>query len=184
VRVGVRVVVAVTVDGVDDVIGDLVGCLGNSLTERVILSFFVVVAHTRTFGLTGFFDGSASSSLLYSRGRAGIVLCSYEFPGVRRWLLRRRIGGEVDFSVDDGTGALAELTLRDVNLGGAADGSSAVDRLEVPVVACILDVEVDVALDVRAAGRLVVVAVLVRANVDVYALTTVVLLGLVMTMLA
>jgi hypothetical protein len=97
-------------------------------------------------------------------------------------LLRRRIGGEVGLSVDDGTGAFAELTLGDVNLRGAADGSSAVDRFEVPVVACILNV--DVALDVRAAGRLVVVAVLVRANVDVYALTTVVLLGLVMTMLA
>lgn len=100
---------------------------------------------------------------------------------IHRALFRARVCAKVrSFPSNDGTGAFAELTLRDVNLGGAADGGGTVDGVELPVVGSILDV--DVALDVRAAGGWEVVrvlAVLAGVDVNVYALTAIVLLGLV-----
>jgi hypothetical protein len=45
---------------------------------------------------------------------------------------------------DDGTGAFAELTLRDVDLGRRVVGGRAVDCIEVTVVGTVLDLYVGV----------------------------------------
>ena len=54
---------------------------------------------------------------------------------------------------DDGAGALTELALRNVNLGGSVVGGRAVNSIEVSVVGTVLDVDVGVGVDVRRLGR-------------------------------
>jgi hypothetical protein len=160
VRVRVRVVVTVSVDGVDDVIGDLVSCLGDTVTERMVVPVFVVISHI-TLELFGVVNRGASR--LYSYLFAGrvaavdgvklaatgvaVVLSVEGLLAVTGGLLVAGLGAEVG-SGDNGAGAFAELTLCHVNLGGAVVGGGTVDGVELAVVGGVLDV--DVAFDVRA----------------------------------
>lgn len=59
--------------------------------------------------------------------------------GVAGGLTEAWLGAQVVGLGDDGTSALAVLTLRDVNLGGSVVGSRAVDGVEVSVVGLVLD---------------------------------------------
>lgn len=56
------------------------------------------------------------------------------------------VGAEVGVTLlsDDGTGALAILTLSDVDLGGRVVGGRAVDCIEVTVVGSVLNLDVGV----------------------------------------
>jgi hypothetical protein len=56
--------VTVRVDGVLNAIGDLVGCLGDALTKRVVLTFVVVISHITLKLLGGV--GSGRSRFFYS----------------------------------------------------------------------------------------------------------------------
>lgn len=148
VRVGVVVVVvAVRVDGVgytlSDLVGDLVCGVVGGVTERVVLTFVVVVSHGQAVTLRGL--GGGTSRRLYSNLRIAsvdgvLVLGSEGLAGVTR----ARV-------VDDGAGTLTVLTLGNVNLGGRVVGGRAVDSVEVPVVGAVLDV--DVGVGVRRLGR-------------------------------
>jgi len=166
------VLVVVRVDGVRDTFSDLVGGFVDTLTERVVLTFVVVISHI-TLVLLGGLDGGTSrlfysnlsswiaavnSALDLSGRRASVVLGRVSLPGVAGGLLVVGVGAEVgvtSFS-DDGTGALAELTLRDVDLGGRVVGSRAVDGVEVAVVGPVLYLDGGVGVRVGR-GRLVAV---------------------------
>lgn len=161
-----RVVVAVTVDRVEDAVGSFV----KTVAERMVLAVFVVISHI-TLVLLGTVDGS-SSSLFYtnvslrvtrvddvnlaSRGGIGVVLGRVGLLGVAGSLLVVGAGTEVEScSTYDGTCAFAELTLGDVNLRGSVVGGGTVDSVEVPVVGLVLDV--DLRVDVGAVRLLVAV---------------------------
>jgi hypothetical protein len=60
----VRVLVAVRVDGMSDVVGDDVGSVLDSVTKRVIFSFLVVISHI-TMELLGGVN-SGTSRFFYS----------------------------------------------------------------------------------------------------------------------
>jgi hypothetical protein len=68
----VMVVVAVTVDGMDDVIGDLVGSLGDTVTERVVVTVFVVISHITLVLLRCVNRSSSFYSNLFPRRVAGV----------------------------------------------------------------------------------------------------------------
>jgi hypothetical protein len=151
------VLVAVGVDGVSYAVGDLVSCFGDALTERVVVTVVVVISHI-TLVLLGGVD-SGTSSLFYSNlgwvtGVHGFnlglrsvgVLGGDSLPGVTGGLLVVGVGAEVGVTLlsDDGTSALAELTLRDVDLGGRVVGGRAVDCIEVAIVGPVLDLDVGV----------------------------------------
>jgi hypothetical protein len=179
-RVVVRVVVAGTVDGMGDALTDFVGSLGDAVTERVVVTVFVVISHITLVLLGGVNSGASSlySNLFLGRIAAvddvnlptvgvGVVLGGEGLLAVTGGLLVTGLGAEVLLSNEtrgDGTGVFAVLTLRDVNLGGGVFGSGAVDSVEVPVVGPVLDV--DVCVDVGATGGLVVFA----GDGDVYVL--------------
>jgi hypothetical protein len=166
VGVGVRVVVAVTVDRVEDAVSSFV----ETVAEGVVVTVFVVISHI-TLVLFGTVD-SGSSSLFYSnvslgvarvddvnltpRGGVGVVLGGVGLLGVAGGLLVVGAGTEVETSSTyDGMSALAELTLRDVDLGRSVVGGRTVDSIEVPVVGLVLDV--DLSVDVGVVGLLVAV---------------------------
>jgi hypothetical protein len=73
VRVGVVVVVAVRVDGVSDVVGDVVCGLLDALTEGVVLALVVVISHI-TLVLLGSVDGGTSSLFYSDLGRISVAL--------------------------------------------------------------------------------------------------------------
>lgn len=142
------VVVTVGVDGVSDAVSYLVGGFVETVADRVVLALVVVISHI-TLVLLGGVDGGTSrlfysdlsrvtavdSSLGTSGGRSR-VLDSEGLSCVARGLLVVGVGAEVgvtSFS-DDGTGALAELTLSNVDLRGCVVGGRAVDSVEVFVV--------------------------------------------------
>lgn len=177
------VVVAVRVDGVGDTFTDLVGSLGNTVTKRVVVTVVVVISHITLELLGGV--GSGSSRFFYTnRGwvaavdtitltlvRVG-VLDGDSLPCVTGGLLVVGVGAEVGVTLlsDDGTGALAILTLRDVDLGGRVVGGRAVDCVEVTVVGSVLN------LDVGVGGRGRWGLVAVARRVDFYTLLTVLVL--------
>jgi hypothetical protein len=151
------VLVAVRVDGVGYALGDLVGSFGKTVTERVVVTVVVVISHITLVLFWGVDSGT--SSLLYSNlcwvaGVDGLnlrlggvgVLGSDGLPCVTGGLLIVGVGGEVGVTLlsDDGTGALAELTLSDVDLGGRVVGGRAVDCIEVAIVGSVLDLDVGV----------------------------------------
>jgi hypothetical protein len=169
VLVRVVVVVAVRVDGVGDTFTDLVGSLGNTVTKRVVVTVVVVISHITLELLGGV--GSGSSRFFYAnRGWVAAVdtftltlvgvgvLGSDSLPCVTGGLLVVGGGAEVGVTLlsDDGTGALAILTLRDVDLGGRVVGGRAVDCVEVTVVGSVLNL--DVGVGVRGGWGLVAVA--------------------------
>jgi hypothetical protein len=133
-----RVLVTVRVDGVLNAIGDLVGCLGDSLTKRVVLTFVVVISHITPKLLRG--GGSGRSSFFYSSLSWVTVVNVLSLPpvgvgvvfGSERFLLR------VAGTGDDGTGVLAELTFGDVDLRRLVVGGRAVDSVEVTIVCPVL----------------------------------------------
>jgi hypothetical protein len=94
-------------------------------------------------------------------------------PGVAGSLLAVGLGAKVgvtslsNSTSYDGTGAFAELTFGDVNLGGGVVGGWAVDSVEVSVVRPVLDV--DVAPDVTVVRLLIAITGL---EVDFDALST------------
>lgn len=114
VRVLVRVVVAVRVDGVLNAIGDLVCGVRDSLTKRMVLALVVVISHI-TLVLLGGVD-SGTSRLFYSD--LGWVARVNNGLGLPLVGVGVRLGSEALLGVtstgDDGTGAFAELTLGDV----------------------------------------------------------------------
>lgn len=138
--------------------GDLVGSFVETLTERVVLAVVVVISHITLELLGGV--GSGTSSFFYSDlcwiaavdtfftlTLVGVgVLGSDSLPGVTGGLLVVGVGGEVGVTLlgDDGTSALAELTLRDVDLGGRVVGGRAVDCIEVTIVGSVLNLDVGV----------------------------------------
>ena len=148
----VRVVVAGAVNGVSDVVGYLGGCLGDTVTKRVVLAVVVVISHITLvlFGCVNRGTSSLYSNLLAMRvaavngvylptGRVGVVLGVEGLSVVARGLLVVGLGAEVaalsKVTSDDGTGTLAELTLGDVNLGGSVVGlRRSLDGVEVAVV--------------------------------------------------
>jgi hypothetical protein len=150
------VVVAVRVDGVGYAFSDLVGSLGNTVTKRVVVTVVVVISHITLELLGGV--GSGTSSFFYSDlcwvaavdtlftlTLVGVgVLGSDSLPCVAGGLLVVGVGGEVGVTLlgDDGTSALAELTLRDVDLGGRVVGGRAVDCVEVTIVGSVLNLDV------------------------------------------
>lgn len=151
------VVVAVRVDGMGYTFSDLVGSLGNTVTKRVVVTVVVVISHITLELLGGV--GSGTSSLFYSNlgwvaavdtvnlTLVGVgVLGSDGLPGVTGGLLVVGVGAEVGVTLlsDDGTSALAELTLRDVDLGGRVVGGRAVDSVEVAIVGSVLNLYVGV----------------------------------------
>jgi hypothetical protein len=156
VLVGV-VLVVVRVNGVGYAFGNLVGSFGDTLTERVVVTVVVVISHI-TLVLLGCV-GSGTSSLFYSNlglgwvpaidtlgtrvGSVG-VLGSDSLPCVTGGLLVVGVGVKVGVTLlgDDGTGALAELTLRDVDLGGRVVCGRAVDCIEVAIVGSVLNLDV------------------------------------------
>lgn len=151
------VVVAVRVDGVGYALSNLVGSLGDTVTERVVVAVVVVISHI-TLVLLGGLNRGTSSAFYSNLGRvAGVdtlglslvgigVLGSDSLPCVAGGLLLVGVGAEVGVTLlsDDGTGALAELTLRDVDLGGRVVGGRAVDCVEVTIVGPVLDLYVGV----------------------------------------
>jgi hypothetical protein len=145
VGVGVVVVVTVRVDGVGytfgDLVGDLVCGVVGGVTQRVVLTFVVVISHRKAVTLGGL--GGGTSRRLYSDLRitlvdAVLVLGSEGLAGDTRFL-------------DNGAGALTELTFGNVNLSGCVVGGRAVNSVEVTVVGAVLDV--DVGVGVRRLGR-------------------------------
>jgi hypothetical protein len=151
------VVVTVRVDGVGDAFTDLVGSFGNTVTKRMILAVVVVISHVTLVLLGGV--GSGTSRCLYTNlGRVAAVdtinltlrrvgvLGSDSLPCVTGGLLVVGVGAEVGVTLlsDDGTSALAILTLRDVDLGGRVVGGRAVDCIEVAIVGSVLNLDVGV----------------------------------------
>jgi hypothetical protein len=139
VRVGVVVVVVLgTVDGVENAISSFV----ETVAERMIVSVFVVISHITLELLL--LDGclaACSTSLgritrVYKVDLAAADGGSVGSPGrvtflnVLGWLTEAWLGSEVGRgllnvagrSSYDRSGAFAELTLRDVNLGGSVLG--------------------------------------------------------------
>jgi hypothetical protein len=158
---GVRVVVTVRVDGVGYAFGDLVGgfvcSVGDSVTKRMVLALVVVISHITLELLGGV--GSGTSSFFYSdlRGVAGSdtrviltvggvgVLGSDSLACIAGALLGVGVAGEVGVTLlsDDGTGAFAELTFGNVDLGRRVVGGRAVGSVEVAVVGTVLNLSVD-----------------------------------------
>lgn len=152
------VVVAVRVDGVGYAFSDLVSSLGDTVTKRVVVTVVVVISHI-TLVLLGGLNRGTSSAFYSDLGRvAGVdsavnlslvgigVLGSGSLPCVAGGLLVVGGGAEVGVTLlsDDGTGALAELTFRDVDLGGRVVGGRAVDSVEVTIVVSALNLYVGV----------------------------------------
>lgn len=156
VRVVRRVVVAVTVDGVEDAISSFV----ETVTEGVVVTVFVVISHI-TLVLLGGVD--SRSSRLYSNLGLGWVagVDGVNLPAVAGGLVVGWLGGEVGVILlssvpsGDGTSTFAVLTLGDVNLGRGVVGGRAVDSVEVSVVGLVLDFYL--ATDVTLIGFLVTV---------------------------
>jgi hypothetical protein len=140
------VVVAVTVNGVEDFISSFV----KTVTERMVVTVFVVISHI-TLKLLRSVDRSPSSLLysnLFSSGvarvddvnlaplrRVGAVVVAEGLLGVAGGLLAVGLGAEVGSNTSyNGTGTFAVLTLRDVNLARSVVGGRAVDCVKVPVV--------------------------------------------------
>jgi hypothetical protein len=171
VGVGRRVVVAVTVDGVEDLIGSFV----ETVTERVVVAVFVVISHITLELLGGinrrpgrllyadFFSGVArvDNVNLASLRRIGVVPGDVRLLGVAGGLLEAGLSAKVGVTLlkrgtsYDGAGTFAELTLGDVNLGGLVLGVGAVNSLELSVVGPVLDV--DMASYVAVVGLLIAV---------------------------
>lgn len=158
VGVGRGVVVAVTVDGVEDLVGSFV----ETVTERVVVAVVVVISHI-TLELLGGVNRCSGRFLyanVFSRvagvdnvklaplRRVRVVLGNVRLLGVAGGLLVAGLGAEVGVTLlkrsssDDGTGAFAVLTLGNVNLGGLVLGRGAVNSLELSVVGLVLDVDV------------------------------------------
>lgn len=117
-RVLVRVVVvAFGVDGVGDVVSDLVGGFVDSLTKAVVLTLVVVISHI-TLELLGGVD-SGTSSLFYSSLSWVMAVNDLNLSFVRG-RGRSVLGCEgllrVTLTGDDGTGAFTVLTFSHVNL--------------------------------------------------------------------
>jgi hypothetical protein len=147
VGVGVGVVrVTLVVDGVGDAFSYLVGCLVETVAERVILAVVVVISHITLVLLGGRSRGASSDFYSVLLGVGVGVLGGDSLSGVARGLLVVGRGGEVGVTLlgDDGTSALAELTLGDVDLGGSVVGGWAVDCVEVTVVGAVVDLYVGV----------------------------------------
>jgi hypothetical protein len=171
VGVRVRVVVAVTVDGVEDLISDLV----ETVAKRVVVTVFVVISHI-TLVLLGGVNGSPGRFLyancfsgvagvdgvnLASLRRVGLVDGREALLCVAGGLLEAWLGAEVGVTLlscvtcDDGTGTFTELALGNVNLRGGVLGGRPGDGVEFSVVGGVLDV--DVAAYVAVVGLLITV---------------------------
>jgi hypothetical protein len=154
------VVVTVGVDGVSYTFGDLVGCLVDTVTDRVILALVVVISHITLVRLGGVDSGTSSSS--YSNRCLGAavnlslvgigVLGSDGLLGIAGGALVVWVGG-VGLVDDDGTGPFAELTFSNVDLGRCVVGGRAVDCIEVTVVDFVFNL--DVCVGVRGGWGLV-----------------------------
>lgn len=199
-RVVVGVVVSRAVDGMSDMIGDLVSCLGDTVTERVVVAVVVVISHITLVLLGGVNRGTSSlySNLFPGRvaavdgvnvstGRVGVVLGSEGLLAVTGGLLEVGLGVEAvafgSVSTDDGTGTFTELTLGDVDLGSTVVLFGTLDCVEVAVVGP--GVGFKVCPDLRALGWVAVsgVAVLVGVDVNLYAFAATGLLRLSVAML-
>lgn len=116
--VGVTVVVAMRVDGVGDVVSDLVGGFVDSLTKAVVLTLVVVISHI-TLELLGGVN-SGTSSLFYSGLSWVASVNNLDLSCVRGRCVRSLLGGEGLLGEcllgDDGTGAITYLTFSHVNL--------------------------------------------------------------------
>jgi len=137
VGMGVRVLVAVAVDGVENFLGDLVGSFVETVTERVVVAVFVVISHI-TLELLGGVNRRPCSLLYadcFSRvtgvdcvntaalRRVGVVSEVEALLGVPGGLLKAWLGGEAGVTfLDDGTGTFTELALGNVNLRGGVLG--------------------------------------------------------------
>jgi hypothetical protein len=182
----VRVVVAVTVDGVSDVVGYFRSCLGDTVTKRVVLAVVVVISHITLVRFGGVNSGTSSlySNLLAMRvaavngfylttGRVAVVLDVKGLSVIARSLVVVGLGVEVaalsNGSSDDGTSTLAELTLGDVNLGSSVVGlRRTLDSVEVAIVGALRCFEM--ATDDRTLGLIAVLRVAVLVDVNLYAL--------------
>lgn len=169
----VRVVVAVTVDGVSDVVGYFRSCLGDTVTKRVVLAVVVVISHITLVRFGGVNSGTSSfySNLLAMRVAAvngfylttrwvAVVLDVKGLSVIARSLVVVGLGVEVaalsNGSSDDGTSTLAELTLGDVNLGSRVVGlRRTLDSVEVAIVGALRCFEM--ATDDRTLGLIAVV---------------------------
>lgn len=138
---GVRVVVSVGVDGVDDTLSYLVGgfvCgFVKTVTKTVVMTFLVGVSDVT---LVRGVDGGASRSRRIYLLRVGVVLGS---EGI--------VCGTRVFS-SEGTGTLAELAFSYVNLRRGVAGGRAVDSV-VMAVCGVLDLDVGVGVGVGRLGR-------------------------------
>jgi hypothetical protein len=155
------VVVALRVERMSDAFCYLVGSLGNTLTERVVVTFVVVISHI-TFELLGGAD-SGRSSLFYSNLSWIAAVDGFNLlaVGVGVVLGSERLLGVTSLG-DDGTGAFTKLTLTDVDLCGRVIGGRAVDGVEVSIVGPVLNLDVG-------GGRLVLIAV--ARNFELYAIS-------------
>jgi hypothetical protein len=128
---GVRVVVTVRVEGVDDafsyLVGGFVSNVMETVTETVVVAFLVVVTDV---ALVWGVDGGTSRCLYLLR--VGVVLGSEGIFSVTRL-----------FS-DNGTGAFTDLALSYVNLRRGVVGGRAVGSVEVAVEGGVLDLDVGV----------------------------------------
>jgi hypothetical protein len=111
-RVVFRVVVTRGVERVDDLFTDLVCSVRNTLTERVILSLFVVISHITLERLGGCNRGT---SRFYSDLRR-VPVVDRGVGGTVSWV-GVVLGGDLVVvggrgSTDDRTSVFAELTLR------------------------------------------------------------------------
>jgi hypothetical protein len=160
-RAGVGVRVGVVVTGTVDWVEDAFSSSVETVAEGVVLSVVVVISHITLVLLGGV--NSGTSSLFYSNlagwvtavdevnvttlGRVAVVLGREGCLGVGGGLFV--IGGGVEVGVTllgsetrgDGTSTFTELAFRNVDLGGSGRlGGWAVDRIELSVVGCVLNV--------------------------------------------
>jgi hypothetical protein len=133
------------------------------LTERVVLTFVVVISHI-TLELLGGVD-SGTSSLFYSSLNWITAVDGFNLSTVG---LCVALGSEGLLGVpcrgDDGTSAFTELTLRNVNLCGCVVGGRAVNGIEVSIVGPVLNLDVG-----GGGGRLMLVLMAVTRNLEFYA---------------
>lgn len=152
--VGLGVVVAVSVDGMEDAVGSFV----KTVTEGVVVSVFVVISHITLVLLWGV---DSRSSRLYSNFRWIAGVDGVNLPAVAGGLFVAWLGAEVGVTLlscvpsGDGTSTFTILTLGDVNLSGGVVGGRSVDSVEVSVVGPVLDF--DLASNVALVGFLVAV---------------------------
>jgi hypothetical protein len=144
--------VTVGVDGVGYTFSDLVGCLVNTVAKRVILALVVVISHITLVRLGGV-DSGTSSSFYSNRCWGAAVNLSLVGIGVLGSDGLLCVAGGALVVGDDGTGAFAELTFSNVDLGRRVVGGRAVDCIEVTVVDFVLNL--DVCVGVRGGWGLV-----------------------------